>query len=125
MWSHRTELTPLKKEKGHSKKDQSGSSKSTALHGYQNLLIQQTSKGWFQNLCGCNAPTEIYISTMQRPDQILFHSEEESEFCTRVCCIGCHPFEYNFSIGKDGPVFTNFVRVSIHVLIYFRSHFSL
>ena len=64
MWRrHNAELIPLKKEKGDFKDDRDNTSiktKSTPLHGYSNLFIEQTTKGWFQNLFGCDAPTEIH-----------------------------------------------------------------
>jgi hypothetical protein len=53
---------------------------------YASLKVVQTRKGCFQEMLGCEANTEMVISTMDAPNDILFTAAEETPCWIRFCC---------------------------------------
>lgn len=62
----------------------------------QQMTIRQTRKGWIQECLGCEAQTEFKYFV---GDNQVAHSLEDSDFCMRCCCMGCHPFKMEVKVS--------------------------
>jgi len=81
------------------------------------ISVQQTRRGWIQELCGCEAKSEYrvykgHVEEGQPRDEgipQLGHLLEDSPFLIRCCCAASRPFSMNFSVpDADGPTLLTF-----------------
>ena len=70
-----------------------------AFANNKNLFVQQTRKGCFRNLLGCEAKAEFNIATIEKPTENIFYAHEESSCCMRMLCPACNPFTIEISEG--------------------------
>ena len=60
------------------------------LSEHQSLLVQQKTKGWFQEMLGCEAPSAFNITTQQDKQTVLMYAMEESSCLIRHLLGGMH-----------------------------------
>jgi hypothetical protein len=65
------------------------------------MTIRQTRKGWIQECFGCEAADEFkWINTTDGASTHIATSLEESNFCMRLLCGGCH--EFTMDVKEEG-----------------------
>ena len=72
------------------------------LNSYQSLSVQQTLKGCFQELLGCEANTEFRIATLENKTNYVMHAQEHTECWKRFFCANMREWDFTLSAGS-GP----------------------
>lgn len=70
------------------------------LASFSNLSVQQTKKGCFQELLGCEANTEFKIATIDQKKNYVFYAVENTECLVRFFCANNRPWNISMSAGE-------------------------
>jgi len=77
----------------------------------KDCAVRQTSRGFCQECCGCEAKNEFHVTPTDNKKKIDLYALEESSCCIRKCCGSLRPWTTNVYYEKlNGPLYARYLR---------------